>query len=633
MPRRRSTEPVAPEGLRNRSWSGGNQQDDSRDTDKEHGRCGLIRGLSESPWVPKRSSSLKHLRSHLMGSASDLASIGSDSDGYVSEGVFEDTNDRGLGDIAEISAVKQTVREVKRAFSFSESTTPKKKPGTPHTYIRQRQTKYVIENLSPKTDSDIESENSPPRREEGSPTERPESRTLDDLLASIDRDLDETRHTISKAQLLESALRVRREGRSQSPILEVDHGDDVTIERRTPVQELLHNWKITASGSERDALAREMIANKPEINGNTMSRLHDIDTVSKTKVGKYDVTVTKKDDSEKNAGTENKSKVDDKTRVTVTSSKMGDSKNSKLLSLKSVEGRKAKLYGSTADNKQERYAGSIASAKTELKPFKPAVVNFQDSNMSNKNENVKPRLLSRNLKKPVVIEGKEHDLDKIDKDIGLAQEGTRTVKLKLRERSDKKQFQHRKLRESPFRTITDYTSPGNVAETASCDKSKEDKTNESSVYKMARQYSKKITEDRQVHELRSRLRESQRTQKFNSAINNNDYSQVNASPEIKIKRVTKVKFENKTLQDMAVVRRRRKSGGRGRDYRASWSYQKMKSGLRSSTEEQQDRPKSAELGVPFDFIEECDDATELESDDVVSKGAVKELISKFDAGV
>ena len=660
LPRKRTTEPVGPVGLRNRSWSGGNQTDDVM---KDFGNHGLA-----TPWVPKRSSSLKHLRSHLMGSSSDTTSVGSDSDGYTSEGVFEDRIDRGLGDIAEISAVKQTVREVRRAFSFSESTKLKKEQGSPSTNVCPTN---VAQTASQTTEF---------------PTERPKSRTLDDLLASIDRDLDETRHTISKAQLLESALRVRREGRSRSPILEVDGEDDVvSTQRRTPVQELLHNWKMAESEPKRDALAREMIANKPQIRSNTMSKFREVDheVVTKEKAGTNGVAVTKKgssvtkkegfvtekrdfitkkesfetskeslvtkkdsllttkSSSQRNAWSQNNSKVNHKPQVPTGSFKTVDDRKSTLFASKATESRKAKIYGSSALKRPERKVASTGSSKTGTKAIKSANIDsLRDGSTLSKNENTKPVLLSRNSKKTVMFEKKERDQYKVDEDMNLTREET-TVKLKLRERTEKKPSQHCKLNESPFQTFTDPTTSPRYAKIVTRDDSKETETKQilegsklTSVYKMARQYSQKITEDREVRDLRSRLREGQRTQKgFSSVRNNNDQIKVNASPEIRIKRVTKVKFENKTLQDLTVVRRRRKPVGRGRDYRSSWSYQKVKSELQTSAVERFNRPKSEEIGAPFDFIEECDDdSAELERDNAVSKGVVKQLITKFDAG-
>ena len=627
LPRRRSADPVGPEGLRNKSWTGGERIDDKREDMKKLGKHGLVRVRPEGPGVPKRSSSLKHLRAHLAGSTSDLTSIGSDSDGYHSESVFDEPIDRCLSDIVDNSTIKQTVREVRRAFSFSDSTTASKKPGHPHAHAHTLPTtkpRHVIQTVSQSTDFDNEPESSPTRVED-SPTERPASRTLEDLLASIDRDLDETRDTISKAQLLECALRVRREGRAQSSIPEDDHEDDIGRHRLAPVRELLQSWKVAESSTQRAALAREMIASKPEINSNAMSksvalqRDRDVEdeVVSKTKVGGYNVTITKKDDVRRNM---------DNQHVLKTNVKKENSLN-----------KPVKLTSSAVHVKAER-----------IKPRKAFVAqSVPDSDILDENDNVKPRLLSRNEKKPVVMELKDEEKNETDGYTRLCQEETRTVHLKLRDKSDKKLVHHRKLTESPFRASADITSPAHSVKTAAQEQNKQtefgeitEETKLKSVHKMARQYSKRISEDRQVRDIRTRLIDGQRTRALlNSSNNNKDTTKIHASPEIKIKRVTKVRFDDKTLQSMTVVRRRRKPGSR-RAYRASYSFEKARSELSNTTEEPKDRPRSADLSAPFEFIEESDDyaempfiSEELERDEAIARGVVRQLISKFDGGM
>ena len=85
--------------------------------------------------------------------------------------------------------------------------------------MRTAQTRYIVESRnSPEKDTSISASDS-------------SHQNLDELLASIDRDLDETRRTISCAQLLESALLVKNDGR---PPAKDDKPTDSLRYRRVP---------------------------------------------------------------------------------------------------------------------------------------------------------------------------------------------------------------------------------------------------------------------------------------------------------------------------------------------------------------------------------------------------------------
>ena len=85
--------------------------------------------------------------------------------------------------------------------------------------MRTAQTRYFVESRnSPEKDTSISTLDS-------------SHQNLDELLASIDRDLDETRRTISCAQLLESALLVKNDGR---PLAKDDEPTDSLRYKRVP---------------------------------------------------------------------------------------------------------------------------------------------------------------------------------------------------------------------------------------------------------------------------------------------------------------------------------------------------------------------------------------------------------------
>ena len=169
----------------------------------------------DSPSQIRRSSNSSRLlearRSvEKSSSALDLRDIDEDSPAAFSHS--------DITSFMEYSAIQTTVRRVSRAFSGSSP--PSDKGPQSDAQMRTAQTRYIVESRSS------------PEKEDTSITSSDSSNhNLDELLASIDRDLDETRRTISCAQLLESALLVKNDGR---PPAKHDESTDSLRRRRVP---------------------------------------------------------------------------------------------------------------------------------------------------------------------------------------------------------------------------------------------------------------------------------------------------------------------------------------------------------------------------------------------------------------
>ena len=166
----------------------------------------------DSPSQIRRSSNswrLLEARRSVASSALDLRNIDEDS-----PAVFSHSD---VTSFMEYSSIQTTVRRVSRAFSGS-SPSSDKVPQS-EAQMRTAQTRYIVESRnSSEKDTSISTSDS-------------SHHNLDELLASIDRDLDETRRTISCAQLLESALLVKNDGR---PPAKTDEPTDSLRYRRVP---------------------------------------------------------------------------------------------------------------------------------------------------------------------------------------------------------------------------------------------------------------------------------------------------------------------------------------------------------------------------------------------------------------
>lgn len=149
-----------------------------------------------SPIPPRRTSSSGHrllvatLSNEKSSSACDLRDINEGS-----PSVFSHSDE--ITDLVEYSTIQTTVRKVSRAFSGSSP--PSERRITSESSTRSTQTRYFVESRgSPGKDTSFSGSDS-------------SQSNLEELLASIDRDLDETRRTISSAQLLESALLIKND--------------------------------------------------------------------------------------------------------------------------------------------------------------------------------------------------------------------------------------------------------------------------------------------------------------------------------------------------------------------------------------------------------------------------------------
>lgn len=163
-----------------------------------------IRRSSNSSWLLEARRNVEK-----SSSALDLRDIDEDS-----PAVFSHSD---ITSFMEYSTIQTTVRRVSRAFSGSSP--PSDKGPQSETQMRTAQTRYIVESRnSPEKDTSISSSDS-------------SHNNLDELLASIDRDLDETRRTISCAQLLESALLVKNDGR---PPAKNDEPTNSLRRRRVP---------------------------------------------------------------------------------------------------------------------------------------------------------------------------------------------------------------------------------------------------------------------------------------------------------------------------------------------------------------------------------------------------------------
>lgn len=175
---------------------------------------------------------------------------------------------------------------------------------------------------------------------------------------------------------------------------------------------------------------------------------------------------------------------------------------------------------------------------------------------------------------------------------------------------------------------TNRFSTGDIAD--------EDTDQHQSVREMAKQYSRKVKDgDKRV--------DNSVCSRYHSDTSSPVESPINKSPQMKIERVTKVKFDT-NLESSGVIRRRRKSGGSRRN-RSSWSHEDVKIDvdlLRLKIE----RPRSLhEIKPQKELVDiDCDDCeytdvldeglapallAGMEKNDVVVRGLVKHLVSKF----
>lgn len=191
----------------------------------------LSRTDIDSPRMMRRSSSGHRLLEAMLSSeksssACDLRSIEEDSCSVFS--CSEITS------LHEYSAITTTVRRVSRAFSGSSS--PAERSPSSEIQMRTAQTRYIAESTNSR-DKRLSLSSDFPRN------------NLEELLASIDRDLDETRC----AQLLESALLIKND--SQPLATEEEPTDSPRRRRRQRIADFSsENGDESPSSSKRSNL-------------------------------------------------------------------------------------------------------------------------------------------------------------------------------------------------------------------------------------------------------------------------------------------------------------------------------------------------------------------------------------------
>ena len=210
VPRKRSSSLSKCEALRNKNLTG--MSDD--EAASERARADLTRARSDSPNQARRTSGSGHrllearLSAEKSSSARDLRGIEEDSPAVFSHEITS---------FKEYSAIQTTVRKVSRAFSGSSP--PAEKSTSTEAQMHTAQARYIEESRgSPDKNTSLSSSDS-------------SQNNLEELLASIDRDLDETRRTISYAQLLESALLIKNDSQ---PLATEGEPTDTLRRRRRP---------------------------------------------------------------------------------------------------------------------------------------------------------------------------------------------------------------------------------------------------------------------------------------------------------------------------------------------------------------------------------------------------------------
>ena len=470
----------------------------------------------DSPSQIRRSSNswrLLEARQSVASSALDLRNIDEDS-----PAVFSHSD---ITSFMEYSAIQTTVRRVSRAFSGSSP--PSDKGPQSEAQMRTAQTRYIVESRnSPEKDTSISTSDS-------------SHQNLDELLASIDRDLDETRRTISCAQLLESALLVKNDGR---PPAKDDEPTDSLRYRRVP--------RVIDFSDENNGASLDGFNFNPTTDQN--QNLFQDETNSNTKVySKLERRVT-----------------DFNTKPIVEANQ----------AIESEEESEVSRSISSADSKPQEY-----------KPIEPAHIP----------ENRQPK--------------------------------KRVFELFADSNSDMNKQLTTSDNES-WETSAHVITPR--------------KSTLPSVYKMARQYSQLVSDKQTVEDIRIRTRNKQHDKVGSDTIAIDKRDTTDHTPKIKIEKVTKVSLTSTPIESYKLVRRRRRRSGssrhRSEDFRRlSWSVEKVKP---DSEEPRKTRPKSvydieALEATITENMEQIEEGLEpmliegLEKDDVVVRGLVQHLVSKF----
>lgn len=527
VPRARSSSLSKYEALqRKRNKSVTSESDD--ESASEHASFFLSRARSDSPVQLRRTSSghrllESRLSSEKSSSASDLRSIEEDS-----PSVFSCSE---ITSLQEYSAITSTVRKVSRAFSFSSP--PAEKSSSSERQMRAAQTQYIVESRgSPDKSISFSSSDS-------------SHNNLEELLASIDRDLDETRRTISSAQLLESALLVKNDGRSHA-----------------------------SGGAPTDSLRRRR-----------RQRIIDFST-----------------------------EIDDSSESNI---------NSIIRTIKGVQNQ-------TENRSQEE---TDTNFEVSQKPHRADVADFSETASVDSVKEIACQNES-NQSESVVPQDTRNDAETQDRQVEPSPRKTENAPVKKRmfelfaDSNGEKGKQLRNLE-----TESSESDPEHVITPRG--------STLPSVYQMARQYSQLVSDKETVEQIRMSNRSKLRNNVGSITFGESQEESKDHTPKIKVEKITKVSFTSTPIESYKLVRRRRRrSGSRRRSdefRRQSWSVEKVKP---DSEDPRKERPKSvydmdALEATLAENLEQIEEGLEpmliegLDKDDVVVRGLVQHLVSKF----
>ena len=510
---------------RNRNVTGNDVFDD-----EAAGEVGIpARALSDSPNQIRRSSNgcrLLEARGSVEKSSSalDLRDIDGDS-----PTVFSHSD---IASFMEYSAIQTTVRKVSRAFSGSSP--PADKTPTSEVQMRTAQTRYIVE-----------SRNTPDKDTSASSSDSSQQ-NLEELLASIDRDLDETRRTISCAQLLESALLIKNDGRL--PATESESTDSLRRRRRPRIIDF--STDKVESNSDEFSIYSANERNGTSVHSDYENPLRD-ETCSNS-------IAYSEQEKESN------------------------------FSERTISEEKQDLTSSKESEQSQASVPSVGSESQGNQAEEPAH-DVEDDNQPKK----------------------------------------RVFELSADSNGDKNKSSTTIDEESSAETPAHIITPR--------------KSSLPSVYNMARQYSRKVSEKQTVENIRMRARNKADKTEADTTVSDKQ-DNTDHTPKIKIEKVTKVSFSNTPIESYKLVRRRRRRSGSSRHRsddlrRLSWSVEKVKP---DSVEPRKTRPKSvydmeALEATLKENMEEIEEGLEpmliagLEKDDVVVRGLVQHLVNKFNS--
>ena len=542
-------------------------------------RMELVRARNDRPSLMRRSSSghrllEARLSSEKSSSASDLRDIVEDS-----PAVFSCSE---MSSFQEYSAITTTVRRVSRAFSGSSP--PAEKSTSSETQMRVAQSRFVVE-----------SDTSPGKNTSHLSSDPPQN-NLEELLASIDRDLDETRRTISCAQLLESALLIKNDSR---PLATKNESTDSLRRRR-----------------------RQRIIDFSAENGDSRS--------NESKVSSYIRSENKEKSAQNKLETGGQDKMGTTTRVCEETPRaiVADfSENAYVDVNKELE----------RDSSRRRPAAGEDDIDTATevcqKSHGAVVADFSENTMVDGNQ----ELERENSRKEPDVPQDNHNGSKPQGD--EVEESPRTIKDTPVKKRVFELFTDSKSEKSKELRNLDRESSESDPEHVITPR----KSVLPNVHQMARQYSQRVNDKNTVDQIRMHNRSKLPNRVGSITFESSEEDSTDHTPKIKIEKITKVAFTSSPIESYKLVRRRRRRSGsrhRSDDFRRqSWSVEKVKP---ESEEPRKARPKSvydmesleATLAENLEQIEEGLEPMlieGLEKDDVVVRGLVQHLVKKFNS--